>query len=131
MKRRGVLHARLSAVLASLGHTDRIVIADCGLPIPPHVETIDLAVVQGVPSFADVLDAVADELVIQHVTVAFETEHDNPEAWKRIEHAFPDARREAVDHEELKRLVADVRAVVRTGEATPYANVILESGVAF
>lgn len=131
MKRRGVLHARLSAVLASLGHTDRIVIADCGLPVPPHVETIDLAVVQGVPAFADVLAAVADELVVQHVTVAFETEHDNPNAWKRIEDAFPDARREAVDHEELKRLVGDTRVVIRTGEATPYANVILESGVAF
>ena len=131
MKRRGVLHARLSAVLASLGHTDRIVIADCGLPIPQDVETVDLAVVHGVPSFADVLSAVAAELVVQHVTVAFETEHDNPEAWKRIEAAFPDAHREAVDHEELKRLLHDVRAVVRTGEATPYANVILESGVSF
>ena len=131
MKRRGILHARLSALLASLGHTDRIVIADCGLPIPAAVETIDLAVVQGVPSFSDVLSAVAGELVVQHLTVAFETEHENPNAWKRIEAAFPDARREAVDHEELKRLVGEVRAVIRTGEATPYANVILESGVAF
>ena len=131
MKRQGVLHAQLSAVLASLGHTDRIVIADCGLPIPPHVETVDLAVVQGVPSFAAVLEAIAAELVVQHVTVAFETEHDNPDAWKRIEDAFPNARREAVDHEELKLLVGEARAVIRTGEATPYANVILESGVAF
>lgn len=118
-------------MLASLGHTDRIVIGDCGLPIPARIETIDLAVVQGVPSFAAVLSAIADELIVQHVTVAFETEHENADAWRRIEDAFPDAQREAVDHEELKRLVADARAVVRTGENTPYANVILECGVAF
>lgn len=131
MKRRGILNAHLSAVLASLGHTDQIAIGDCGLPIPDHVETIDLAVVQGVPSFESVLLAVGEELVVQHVTVAFETERKNPEVWRLIEDAFPDADRKAIDHDELKRRLQHVRAVVRTGEATPYANAILECGVAF
>lgn len=131
MKRRGILNAQLSALVASLGHTDTIAIGDCGLPIPEHVETVDLAVVQGVPSFADVLTAVAGELVVQHVTVAFETERKNPDAWGLIEQTFENADREAVDHEELKSRLSGVRAVIRTGEATPYANVILECGVAF
>lgn len=131
MKRRGILNARLSAVLASMAHTDRIAIGDCGLPIPAHVETIDLAVVQGVPSFEAVFMAIAEELVVQRVTVAFETERENPRIWRSITDAFADAERKAVDHEELKRRLDHVRAVVRTGEATPYANVILECGVAF
>lgn len=131
MKRRGILNAQLSAVLATLGHTDTIVVADSGLPIPEHVERVDLAVVQGVPAFADVLGALADELEIQHVTVAFEMERKNAAAWQTVEMLFADAPREAVDHEELKRRVADARAVVRTGEATPYANAILECGVPF
>ena len=131
MKRRGILNAQLSAVLASLGHTDEIAIGDSGLPIPDHVETVDLAVVLGVPSFESVLLAVAEELVVEHVTVTFETERKNSKTWRLIEDTFPDVDRKAVDHEELKRRLQEVRAVVRTGEATPYANVILGCGVAY
>lgn len=131
VKRRGVLNLQLSALLSSLGHTDRIAIGDCGLPIPEGVEIVDLAVIQGLPRFLDVLAAVTDEIVVQKVTVAFETERRNPDVWHRIEETFADASREAVDHEELKRRLMQARAVIRTGEATPYANVILECGVAF
>lgn len=131
VKRRGILNVQLSALTSSLGHTDLIAIGDCGLPIPEGVEVVDLAVTQGVPRFSEVLAALADDLVVQHVTVAFETERNNPDVWQLLEETFSDVAREAVDHEELKRRLSEVRAVVRTGEATPYANAILECGVAF
>jgi D-ribose pyranase len=51
MKRYGILNSHISKVLANLGHTDFIVIADAGLPIPDGVKKIDLAVKTGMPSF--------------------------------------------------------------------------------
>ena len=38
---------------------------------------------------------------------------------------------EVVSHEELKKMSEHVVCIVRTGEASPYANIILQSGVQF
>ena len=54
MKRHGILNSNISRVLSSMGHTDRIAIADCGLPVPEGTERIDLAVTFGNPRFMDV-----------------------------------------------------------------------------
>lgn len=131
MKRRGILNVHLSAVLASLGHTDRIAIGDCGLPIPERVETVDLALVAGVPRFDQVLTAVASEIVVERLTVAEPTETRNPPAWQTIRESFRGVDIDTVAHDDLKAMLPEVRAVVRTGEATPYANVVLHCGVAF
>lgn len=131
MKRSGILNDRLSWVLARLGHGDRIAVADCGLPIPPDVVRIDLALVKGVPSFQQVVQALLDELVIQRLIVAQEIHTANPSQYAFLRSIFPDLPIEEVPHEEFKKLLHKVRAVVRTGEATPYANVILEAGVNF
>ncbi|MDF4730595.1 D-ribose pyranase, partial [Vibrio parahaemolyticus] len=77
MKKHGVLNSEIAAVLASLGHTDTIVIADCGLPIPDGVKRIDLAVEIGKPSFLDVLQVVADDMAIEKVTLAEEVINNN------------------------------------------------------
>lgn len=131
MKKRGILNAQLSELLATLGHTDTLVVADCGLPVPPDVPVVDLALVHGVPSFAQVVAAVADEIVVQRLTVAEEAVLHNPAALELLRTAFPDVPLDRVPHERLKHELLLVKAVVRTGEATPYANVILECGVAF
>lgn len=85
MKKHGVLNSEIAAVLASLGHTDTIVIADCGLPIPDGVKRIDLAVEIGKPSFLDVLQVVADDMAIEKVTLAEEVINNNAEVNKEIE----------------------------------------------
>jgi D-ribose pyranase len=131
MKRTGILNDRLSWILARLGHGDRIVVADCGLPIPLGVFRVDLALVKGVPSFQDVVHALAEELVIQHLVVAQEIHTMNPSQYAFLRSILPSLSIEEVPHEEFKKLLAGVRAVIRTGEATPYANVILEAGVNF
>ncbi|MEJ2288401.1 MAG: D-ribose pyranase [Deinococcales bacterium] len=131
MKKRGILNAQLSEVLATLGHTDQLVVADCGLPVPPEVPVVDLALVQGIPRFADVVAALAEEIVVQRLTVAEEAVHHNQPALEAVRAAFPDVPLDRVAHERLKHELLVVKAVVRTGEATPYANVILECGVAF
>jgi D-ribose pyranase len=130
MKKGPLLHAALSRVVASLGHGDLVVVADAGLPIPRGVEVIDLAVTRGVPSFLDVLRAVLAEMQVETHWTAAELEARSPELARAVA-ALALPRPQVVSHEELKRLTERARAVVRTGEFTPYANVILGAGVVF
>ncbi|CAM4069386.1 D-ribose pyranase [Bacillus paramobilis] len=131
MKRHGVLNSEIASVLASLGHTDTIVIADCGLPIPDGVKRIDLAVEIGKPSFLDVLQVVADDMAIEKVTLAEEVINNNVEVNKEIELKLIEPAFEYVSHEQFKEHTKKAKAIIRTGEATPYANVILHAGVIF
>lgn len=127
MKKTGILNAELNAGLSRLGHGDLVVVADCGLPIPPGVQVVDLALVHGVPRFVDVLDALLGDAVFQECVVA--TEADGTDAGGWLAERFPERR--AVSHEELKAMSTDARLFVRTGEATAFANAVLVCGVPF
>ncbi|WP_242303208.1 D-ribose pyranase [Bacillus cereus group sp. BfR-BA-01495] len=131
MKKHGILNSEIASILASLGHTDTIVIADCGLPIPDGVKRIDLAVEIGKPSFLDVLQVVADDMAIEKVTLAEEVINNNAEINKEIELKLVEPAFEYVSHEQFKEHTKKAKAIIRTGEATPYANVILHAGVIF
>lgn len=128
MKRGGVVNAQLAGALARLGHTDLIVVCDVGLPIPSGPEGVDLAFRFGVPSFETVLSGLLDELVTEGATAASEV-RQNPATRDLLTARFPEL--ELVPHEELKRRVSGAKLVVRTGEASPYSNVILRCGVPF
>ena len=121
MKRNGILNSKISKVLSDMGHTDRICIGDCGLPIPKGPEKIDLALRLGQPSFMEVLREVKKDMKIEKIILAEEMKEKNPEQLKEV----------FVSHEELKKLSADCRAVIRTGETTPYSNIILQSACLF
>lgn len=131
MYKTGILNSDLSKILSDLGHTDEIVIADCGLPIPNGVKKIDLAVKKGLPSFIDVLTEVERHMVIEHVTFAEEVKQENKELH---EEAYLTVRAYSADyksHEAFKEQTKSAKAIIRTGEASPYANIILRSGVNF
>jgi D-ribose pyranase len=127
MKRTKLLHSELSGLIAAMGHGDLLVIGDAGLPVPPGVRCIDLAVTRGVPRFFDVLDAVLAEMVVERAAWADEASDDLDAALRGRD--LGETRQ--VSHEAFKALTSQARAVVRTGEFTPYANVCLWSGVAF
>ncbi len=131
MKRDGVLNEHINAVIARLGHTDLLAIGDCGLPIPEGISRIDISLVKGIPSFEDVVGSLADELVIGRIFIAQEMKQKNPNCYRFLAQRFSAAEIIAIPHKDLKRMLPGVKAVIRTGEATPYANVILESGVSF
>jgi D-ribose pyranase len=131
VKKSGVLNHRLSAVIAAMGHTDLLVVADAGLPIPDGVERIDLAVSPGLPGVIAVVRAIAGELQVERLIVASELLDRNSGLAASFSSIFPGAPVVDVPHEEFKRRTANAKAVVRTGECTPYANVILVSGVTF
>jgi len=127
----GILNQPLCAAIAGLGHTDTLVIADAGLPIPPETERIDLALTRGIPSFLDVLRVVVGEMRVEEAIVAEELERSSPALVQAIRTLLGDVPVQAVPHAVFKELTRSARAVVRTGECTPYANVILRAGVIF
>ncbi|MBU3874902.1 D-ribose pyranase [Faecalicatena sp. AGMB00832] len=135
MKKSGILNADISRVLSYMGHTDTIAIGDCGLPIPEETERIDLALVKGTPSFMEVLRAVAADMKIEKIVLAEEIKEKNPTVLNEImelstgfETGF---KIEYVPHDELKQRTKACKAVIRSGETTPYANIILQSACLF
>jgi D-ribose pyranase len=131
VKRSPLLHAELSHVIASLGHGDMLVLGDAGLPIPDGPRRIDLAVARGVPLLNDVLQAVLSEMQVEGIVVADEALGGDT---KKLPDWYPQSlgiEPQTVSHEEFKRRTAKARAMVRTGECTPYANIILVAGVKF
>ncbi|MGX1130836.1 D-ribose pyranase [Streptomyces glaucescens] len=129
MKKAGILNRRLAGALAELGHGHGVLVCDAGLPVPDGPRVVDLAFRAGVPSFAEVLEGLLEELVVEGATAATETRRANPAAAELLEGRFPELA--LVPHERLKELSAGARLVVRTGEARPYANVLLRCGVFF
>jgi D-ribose pyranase len=139
MKRGVLLNSEISAVIASMGHTDSLTIGDAGLPIPENTKRIDLAVSRGIPSFIEVLSAVLDELCIEKIILAEEIRKDNAAGLDDILTMIADYEASSgfkpamsfIPHKEFKKLSANSKAIIRTGEVLPYANIILFSGVAF
>ncbi len=139
MKRGSLINSDISAVVADMGHTDSLTICDAGLPVPEGSVKIDLAVTRDIPRLNDVLSAVLEELCIEKVVFAEEIRSRNPEGLEEIQDIL--ARYEEktgckpamafIPHEEFKRLTSSSKAVIRTGECAPFANVILFSGVVF
>ncbi|MEG9533270.1 D-ribose pyranase [Mannheimia bovis] len=139
MKKTTNLNAQLSHSIATLGHTDSLTICDAGLPIPNEVERIDLALTAGVPSFLQTFDVVVDELFVERVLIAEEIKQKNPQILAdllkrlaQLEQAQQNKIQvDYVNHEIFKEQTHYSKAVVRTGECSPYANIILYSGVPF
>jgi D-ribose pyranase len=131
VKRRGILNRDLAGLIASLGHTDVICIADAGLPIPSGVTRIDLALRCGTPSFLETARAILEEIVVEHALVASEMPIRNQACYEGLRGILGQVPLEQIPHEQLKAMLPRVRGVVRTGECTPYANVLLRSGVSF
>lgn len=131
MKKTALLNSMLSETIAGMGHTDMLVIADAGLPIPEGPRRIDLALTRGVPGFIQTLETVLSELRVEKIIIARETGEVSPQILAKIKQLLPEVPVQEVSHEKFKQVTTSARAVVRTGEFTPYANIILISGVDF
>ena len=133
MKKKGILNAQLARVVASMGHGDRLVIGDSGLPVPAHHERVDLALTANIPRFLDTLRVVLEELEVEAAVIAEEMATQSAEVLEDVRGLLPDVDLQTVPHEAFKQMMHDDATVacVRTGEATPYANIILVAGVTF
>ena len=147
MKTNGILNNDLARLVARLGHGDMLVITDRGFPFPRHEKTecIDVSVGRNLPKFVDVVKVVLEELEIEKVIIADETKDISPHVYKELKDVVflkknkgNDIVEENIPHLEFKDLVLngslqgkEVKGFVKTGEFTPYANIILISGVDF
>jgi D-ribose pyranase len=134
MKKTALLNIELSKVIASLGHGDIVMIVDAGMPVPPGVQLIDLALTRGVPDFVSVLDVVLTEMQVESHVLANEMINVKPPALQVLESLNLDnqlGEQRWVSHEALKALSRTAKAIIRTGECQPYSNVALVAGVVF
>lgn len=133
MQRHGILNSHIAKVLADLGHTDTICIADCGLPVPEGVEKIDLAITFGTPSFQQVMDVIWMHMKVEAIHVAEEMKEHNPHLYRYMESTYPkDAFQwTETNHDAFKEATKHCKCIIRTGEASPYANVILRADCIF
>ena len=131
MKKSGILNSDISRVLSYMRHTDTICISDCGLPCPDETELIDVSLEKGVPDFVRVLKAVVNDMSVEKIFLAEEIRVKNPAVLKEIQTLLPGVRTDFMPHEEFKKKLLSCKAVVRSGEASPYANIILQSACIF
>ena len=131
MKKTGVINAPISTVIAELGHMDTLTIADAGLPIPKEVHRIDIALAKGIPGFIDTLRVVLSEMQVEKVIVADEMKKISPSILTDVQKLISDIPVDFVPHQRFKELTKSSQAIIRTGEFTPYANILLVSGVVF
>ena len=131
MRKGELLNQPLTNIIAGLGHQDELVIADAGLPVPQQTERVDLALTAGVPGFLETVRVVLDELEVESAVIAEEMPAISPQMHQALLSVLDGLPVEVVSHEQFKEMTAQARAVARTGEFTPYANVILRAGVRF
>ncbi|AUI87795.1 D-ribose pyranase [Vibrio azureus] len=139
MKKSTLFNSEISYLVATLGHSDEITICDAGLPIPEHVQRIDLALTHGVPGFLETVRVILSESQIEGVIIAEEfatvspAHHEALLAELAVESSLSgkEISINYLSHEDFKARTQQSRAVIRTGECTPYANVIFQAGVVF
>lgn len=135
MKKSRLLNSELSYEIAKIGHTAHLTVCDAGLPIPQSVKRIDLAVEAGLPSFIGVLEPILSEMQVEEIIIAKEIKEKNMPMYESIMKAFEKFEMNPniieVPHEEFKKITHESEVIVRTGECSPFANIILKSGVVF
>lgn len=133
MKKSGILNSQLSRIIAGMGHTDKLVVCNSGLPIPRDKEAVDLALTANIPRFIETVKVILNELQVEQAIVAEEMESRSNAIHRELLAMLSGIKITKVSHHEFKKMTKseDTIAFVRTGEASPYANVILISGVTF
>lgn len=131
MKKRGIINRKLAGLIAGLGHMDTVLVGDAGMPIPKGIEIVDLALCGGVPTFEQVMNSLLDEMQVEAYIIANEIIEKNPHLLQYIRENLSSAEEKMIAHVDLKEQSQYVKFAIRTGEFTPYPNIILRAGAAF
>jgi len=130
MKKTGILNAELSGALATLGHTDLIMVVDAGFPIPRSAHRIDLAIAENLPDLRTVLGLVNNEIIVEKVTRADLVLSHNPPLEAFLQETFAGAEFIVRSHDEvLSQMALEAKVIVRTGAFDPWGNIGLYCGV--
>ncbi len=124
----GILNPQLSHLLCRVRHTNALVIADAAFPFWPQIETVDLTLVRGIPTIQQVLDAILPNFKAGAVHMAEEFQsHNTAETQALFRKACREVPMHFEPHIEFKKRVPHAIGLVRTGDTTPYGNLILVS----
>jgi D-ribose pyranase len=128
MLKTGILNPALLELVARVRHTNTLVIADRGFPFWPQIETIDISLVDDVPTVLQVIDALRANFAIGRVWAAQEFLARNDGAQQHeLRRRFEGIQLEFEPHVEFKRRVPHALGLIRTGDSIPYSNLIIES----
>lgn len=128
MIRTGILNPAINSLLARVRHTNILVIADRGFPYWPQIETVDISLIDDVPRVLEVLRAVLANFHAGKAFMAAEFQSANTEATvEGFRAALADVPLSFESHIEFKKRVPLAIGLIRTGDTTQYANIILES----
>jgi D-ribose pyranase len=128
MIKSGLLNPGVLHLLARVRHTNTLVIADRGFPFWPQIETVDLSLVDNVPTVLQVLDAIRANFVIGRAFAAAEFKaHNDAATFAALTMRFDGVPLGFEPHLEFKKRVPHAIGLIRTGDTTPYANLIIES----
>lgn len=124
----GILNPAVNSLLSRVRHTNTFVIADRGFPFWPMIETVDLSLVDNIPTVLDVLCAIRPNFVIGRVSMAEEfLKHNTAETQNRFRAALDGLALDVEPHVTFKKRVPNAIGLIRTGDTTQYANMIIES----
>jgi D-ribose pyranase len=128
MIKTGILNPHLNDLLSRVRHTNTLVIADRGFPFWPMIETVDLSLVDDVPTVLQVLAALRPNFQIGRAWMAREFLKVNPAPTRgAYAQALAGIPLQREPHVKFKQRVPLAIGLIRTGDTTQYANMILES----
>ena len=128
MKKIGIMNAPISSVIAKLEHSDRITVGDAGLPVPATTQCIDITLKPGTPGFLETLEVILVEMFVEKAYVSEDIIEKSPHIYAGIQNLLGDVPIDLLPHDEFKKLTGSTKAIIRTAEFTPFANVILVAG---
>jgi D-ribose pyranase len=128
MIKTGILNPHINMLLSRVRHTNMLVIADRGFPFWPTIETIDITLIDDIPTVLQVLHAIRANFVIGEILIAGEfREHNSPAVCEQFDAATDGLNVTYLPHDTLKQHVPNAIGLIRTGDTIPYANMILIS----
>ena len=137
MKRDGILNAELSYLVATMGHSDSLMVVDAGWPIP-DAQRCDVSLSPGVPSLLQVVGAILSEMSVERAIIDSQLASSDPEIYASLRTLLTSAARtngspmieiEDEVHDTFKLRANAAKGIVRTGECTAFANVVLVGGL--
>ncbi len=129
MQKSGILNPALLSLLARVRHTNLLVITDRGFPSWPGIETVDISLVDGIPTVLQVVNALRPGYDFTQAYMAQEFLAENStEVQAQFKTALSGISLAYEPHVDFKKRVPQAVGLIRTGDVTQYANLILESG---
>ena len=129
MQEIGLLNRELARFISQQGHNDMLMVVDAGFAIPKGLDVVDLSLTINEPTVPRVLAVLKDYFSVEKLILARETKDVSPSLYKIMINSFEENLNvELIDHLALKEKSKQVKLVIRTGDFTAYANIILVSG---